>query len=208
MSIYTRLQNNRKFIVLTVLPLYILDLYTLPISNYWLFFIGWLLSDFIGGILHWFGDSYYQSSDSTFFKHFIDHHIHPNDILNHDYYFMEWETYLLYFIIRIFFGRLSLWTAISTWGLHCTYFHKQAHMYGKSNKFICFLQKYHIILPPDVHHIHHTVPHNRYYCVCIGILNPFLEKIKFWNFLEWSVYYSTGIPSTEIRRLYPERLNI
>jgi plasmanylethanolamine desaturase len=55
------------------------------------------------------------------------------------------------------------------------------------------LQNLHLILPPRDHHIHHTSPHDEYYCITNGWMNPFLERINFWKHMEEGITKLTGV---------------
>ena len=49
--------------------------------------------------------------------------------------------------------------------------------------FILFI----IYLISHKHGYHHTSPYNINYCVMTNYLNPILNKIKYWEFLEWII---------------------
>ncbi len=35
--------------------------------------------------------------------------------------------------------------------------------------------------------VHHTAPRDKYYCITVGWMNPVLDKIRFFRFLEWAI---------------------
>jgi hypothetical protein len=37
------------------------------------------------------------------------------------------------------------------------------------------------------HQIHHDTPHDKYYCITVGWMNPLLHRLRFFRFLEWLV---------------------
>nr|CAD7429499.1 unnamed protein product [Timema monikensis] len=53
-------------------------------------------------------------------------------------------------------------------------------------------QDYHVILPRRHHRIHHVAPHETYFCITTGWLNWPLEKLHFWQALEWLIERTTG----------------
>jgi len=81
-------------------------------------------------------------------------------------------------LLFIFLNSLFIMTALTN------LFHRFAHLEAiERPKFILFLQRYHLILNPTHHQIHHTYPHSTYFCVTNGWANYILAKIKFWNIL-------------------------
>ena len=65
-------------------------------------------------------------------------------------------------------------------------FHKWAHA-DQPPRFARFLQRWHLILPPTHHAVHHAAPHDKYYCITVGWLNPILSWMRFFRILEWGV---------------------
>ena len=57
---------------------------------------------------------------------------------------------------------------------------------------IKLLQKAHLVLPSRHHHVHHTSPHDEYYCITNGWLNPVLGQIDYWRKMENLVTMITG----------------
>jgi hypothetical protein len=47
-----------------------------------------------------------------------------------------------------------------------------------------WLQRARIILSPQHHNIHHAAPHDKYYCITVGWMNPLLTRIKFFRLCE------------------------
>lgn len=70
--------------------------------------------------------------------------------------------------------------------------HKWSHTYFGLPAWVVFLQEYHVILPRRHHRIHHVAPHETYFCITTGWLNWPLEKICFWQMLEWVIERVTG----------------
>lgn len=72
--------------------------------------------------------------------------------------------------------------------------HKWSHTYFGLPKWVEMLQDYHIILPKKHHRVHHVSPHETYFCITTGWLNYPLEKIRFFQTLEWIIEAVTGVP--------------
>ncbi|MEM6732794.1 MAG: fatty acid desaturase CarF family protein, partial [Myxococcota bacterium] len=42
------------------------------------------------------------------------------------------------------------------------------------------------------HEVHHTAPHTRNYCITCGVMNPVLERVRFFRFAERVLFLLTG----------------
>ena len=74
------------------------------------------------------------------------------------------------------------------YGLMANEIHAISHRTMKENgKFISFLQKLGLLQSRRMHGYHHSAPYDVNYCVLTNYLNPILNKIGFWHFLEWAV---------------------
>ena len=70
--------------------------------------------------------------------------------------------------------------------------HKWSHLRAGVPRWARLLQKCHLILPSDHHHIHHYPPHLVKYCITNGLANYPLDYIDFWNKMEWVIEKLTG----------------
>lgn len=158
--------------------------------------LAYLAADFASGMLHFLCDNF--GSEKTFLigKYFIQpfrqHHDDPVDITRHGFFETNANNCIvclpvlipLYFLLPLnipafyLFG-LFMWFFL-VWIFATNQFHKWAHQITPS-PFVKFLQKIHLILPIDHHQIHHTAPHDKYYCITNGWLNAFLTKIGFFE---------------------------
>ena len=82
-------------------------------------------------------------------------------------------------------------------------FHKWEHRTRKENgRLISFLQDIKILQSAKHHALHHTDPKNSHFCTISNVLNPVLDKIQFWNGLEWLLAKTIDLkrqPDTSIR---------
>ena len=159
-------------------------------------FMAFLAADFASGMLHFLCDNF--GSEKTFLigKNFIQpfrqHHDDPVDITRHGFFETNANNCLiclpvlipLYFFLplnTIFLAGAGLffWFFL-IWIFATNQFHKWSHQATPSS-LVKFLQKTHLILPIDHHQIHHTPPHDKYYCITNGWLNSFLTKIGFFD---------------------------
>ena len=168
-------------------------------------FLAYLLADFISGFVHWLADRYGTEETilvgPNFVKPFRMHHIDRKGITRHNFVKANGNNSIVTipFLIMchavvdfdyassaeivLFSGGLAL----SIWIYATNQFHKWAHE-DEVSPFISKLQNMGLILSKKEHDKHHVFPHETNYCITSGILNPTLEKIRFWYFLEWLIY--------------------
>ena len=60
--------------------------------------------------------------------------------------------------------------------------HKRAHLPAARGA-LGVLQRCGLVLSPRHHRVHHTPPHDDYYCITAGVLNPVLARLRFWSAL-------------------------
>ncbi|MBK8396993.1 MAG: kua-ubiquitin conjugating enzyme hybrid localization domain protein [Leptospiraceae bacterium] len=163
-------------------------------------FLGYVGADFFSGLVHFFGDTFGTEDTpflgQTFIKPFREHHVDPKEMTLHDfvetsgnncivsipflllvYYFIDVQANLFTYFFYSFFCFLMIAVFITN------QIHKWAHL-DNPGKVIQFFQRNNLILSPEHHQIHHTSPFDKYYCITVGWLNPFLYKIHFFEFLK------------------------
>lgn len=166
--------------------------------------LGWLAADFITGLIHWGFDTYGSQTmpflGRAFIKPFRDHHTDPKEMTTHSLTVTIGNTCIAAtpaaaaFLYPLVFGTPSdtfrlfaFFSALTIFGTVLTnQFHKWAHLDNPSG-WIVFLQKSKLILGPKHHHVHHTKPHDTYYCITNGWMDAFLHKINFWRGMETMV---------------------
>ena len=182
---------------------------------------GYLIADFISGVVHWAGDTLGDESTPILGKNFVTpfryHHVDPKDITRHD--FIETNgnncivvlvplatAYLLLpdetgfgFFMATLMGFLGLFIVATN------QFHKWAHA-DAPPRVAAALQRYGLILSTDHHVIHHTEPHDKHYCITVGWMNPVLNRIKFFRAMEAVIAsIRPDLLHLEERRLYAIR---
>lgn len=183
--------------------------------------IGYILADFVSGLVHWLGDTWGNTATPLFGKGFIrpfrEHHIDQTAITRHDFIETNGSNCLATLFILIPANLLlpDTWNSISLFlytvfastslGIFATnQFHKWAH-WAESPHIIRWLQCKKLILSPTHHAIHHISPYDRYYCITVGWLNPLLAHIGFFRGLERCITKVTGaLPRQEDLRLAQE----
>lgn len=164
--------------------------------------IGLLVSDMVSGLVHWAGDTLCRVDTPVLGRHFIrpfrEHHSDPKAITRHDFTetngnnciasmpvlgtvapMMPAETGLGFYA-----GALVFFTFVFLFGTN--QFHKWAHA-DRPPRIARWLQRTGLILAPGHHDVHHAVPHDKYYCITVGWMNPILQWLRLFRALEWSI---------------------
>jgi hypothetical protein len=160
---------------------------------------GYLVSDFLSGLVHWAGDTVGDESTPVFGPNFVRpfryHHVDPVDIARHDFVETNGNNCIvvapvLVAIILTMPDETGVWfygSVIATFTalfVFCTnQFHKWAHMESPPI-WIRALQRSGLILSPEHHAVHHAAPHDRHYCITVGWMNPILDRLGFFRALE------------------------
>jgi hypothetical protein len=160
-----------------------------------------LLADFVTGLVHWLEDSYWSPDTPILGKWIVTanlaHHKDGQAFLQKSWWESSWDLF--------FFGSAVILIALAlhrlTWevmlfviiSVNANQIHKWAHMSDRNKnkpKIISFLQKIYLLQTSMHHGQHHRKPNNSHYCTVTNFLNPLLDKIKFWRFLEFCL---TGV---------------
>lgn len=154
------------------------------------------LVDFLSGALHWIEDTYGKPGilggilDNSVTLPNIDHHRSPHKITKGTY----WETNSVTLLIASVIGFIALLLGFGGWQLlftvllggHINAFHRFSHM-PKPPWIVKQLQKIGILQSLLHHRQHHLRPYDTKYCILSNYLNPILDGIGFWRFLEWII---------------------
>jgi plasmanylethanolamine desaturase len=164
--------------------------------------VGFLMADFVSGMAHWAGDTIGDVDmpflGKRFIKPFREHHVDAKAITRHD--FIETNGNNCLASLPVVGAVAPVLPAEAGVGLYCctvlvftswflfwaNQFHKWAHA-DHPPRLARFLQRWHVILPPIHHDVHHAAPHDKYYCITVGWLNPVLSWLRFFRVLEWAV---------------------
>jgi plasmanylethanolamine desaturase len=170
--------------------------------------VGFILADFTSGFVHWLADTWGRTDmpviGKALLRPFREHHVDQKAMTHHDYVetngancmisvpwaigaaAMPYDSSSAWYAWSLFFS-VSIASMIF-FVMMTNQIHKWAHMVGPDDdrcpRLVQWLQKAHLILPPEHHQIHHTAPFNNYYSITTGWLNwPFM-KIGFYRGLE------------------------
>lgn len=163
--------------------------------------LAWLLADFISGIVHWWEDRALVGASRFKFLNDVRsdnerHHKMPGYLLRYSWWGninttapIAWALAILLYLVGA--PHLFVYT-FSFIGLG-NLIHRWAHEHPKKLQFwIVFLQKTGLFISPAHHEQHHyddskrlsRQDSHRRYCVMTSWLNPALDRIHFWQFLE------------------------
>lgn len=168
--------------------------------------LGYLAADFVSGLVHWMGDTWGATDmpvlGKAFIRPFREHHVDEKAITRHDFVETNGNNCLVSIPVAILAVALphtsAGWVFLSAflgamifWVMATNQFHKWSHM-DEPPALIGFMQRVHLILPPEHHRIHHTAPYNKYYCITVGWMNKPLAMIGFFPAMERLITWATG----------------
>ena len=175
--------------------------------------LAYLAADLVSGFVHFLADNF-GSADTPilgpgFIGPFRDHHVNPKGITQNDFVDTNGNNSLVSipFMLMVWlavpiettfagylFGAFSLFLCLGVFVTN--QFHKWAHA-DVPPTFAAWLQRRGMILSKEHHDIHHESPYETYYCITVGVWNPLLERVRFFERAERTLRYV--IPGTDAR---------
>lgn len=151
---------------------------------------GWLMADFIGGLVHWWEDRVGWPTNRWIDKWVLGpndvHHVSPLAFADSPFWARNATTFLAAGVISLVWlwlaGPSVVWAFATIGGLMQNEVHLWAHQ--RKGGWIAVFQKIGIIQSVVSHAKHHKPPQDVNFCILTNWLNPVLEKIKFWKRLE------------------------
>ncbi len=156
----------------------------------------WLIADFITGVIHWWEDAYGNPNWPIIGKYIIEpnleHHRSPRLLLQGSYWnrintsvYAAVMIILALWICGVFYWQVVVCLAFSSQGNEI---HAISHRSDKENgRLIMFFQKIGIFQKRKTHGWHHKAPYDTNFLVMTEYLNPLLNKIRFFEFVEWMI---------------------
>jgi sterol desaturase/sphingolipid hydroxylase (fatty acid hydroxylase superfamily) len=157
---------------------------------------GFVAADFLSGVAHWAGDTVGDEETPLIGRHFVTpfrlHHVDPKAITRHDFVETNGNSCIASMPAMVMLTGLmpstptlgfylSIAVASSALFVFCTnQFHKWAHA-DRPPELVRWLQRMRLILSPEHHAIHHAAPHDKYYCITVGWMNPLLTRVRFFR---------------------------
>jgi len=155
-----------------------------------------LVADFVSGLFHWLEDAYGREDwpivGRLVTRPNILHHHNPRYFTKHSWLRSSW---LLLCLGVLVLGAAAI-CGVLTWqvwlvvilGANANQMHKWAHRTPSENGiFVSLLHRLRLIQTPKHHAAHHTDPKNSHYCVLTNLLNPILDRARFWQGLEFLI---------------------
>jgi ubiquitin-conjugating enzyme E2 variant len=174
---------------------------------------GVLGCDLAAGAVHWACDRFFTETTPvlgpTLIAPFREHHSDPLamtrrgflDVNGSNYFgvlpvltYVAWRDALALGDAWALFSHTFLLTLASA-AILTNQFHKWAHV-PEVPAIVRWLQRAHLVLPPEVHARHHYGAHRRAYCVTGGWLNPMLDCLDFFGRLERVVRACGGVSAS------------
>lgn len=153
----------------------------------------YLLVDFIAGFVHWAEDTLGNVDTPIWGPMFVApniiHHSKPLE-MNKIHWF---KNNIPVYVICIIVLAVGSWLAGLNWklalfvffGLFAQQTHRWAHTPRKIlPKYILYLQRLKILQDGKHHYKHHQNDHDTHFCVGTPWVNPILDKIEFWHWME------------------------
>lgn len=173
---------------------------------------GFIMADFVGGFVHWMADTWGSTNmpvlGKALIRPFREHHVDPKAMTKHDYIETNGANCLVAvpvaamalfipldvegWVSPALFALVSLGSMIF-WVMMTNQIHKWSHLEpSETPALLKVAQRFHLVLPPAHHDVHHTAPYDKYYCITTGWLNWPLTKLGFYRHLEKLVTAVTG----------------
>ncbi len=165
------------------------------------FFFTVFMADFISGFVHWLEDAYARPGMPVIGKiaeENLRHHTRPREFITKSW----WEsssdlllTGLAVILASLLTNTFNLWLLFFVLlTINANQIHKWSHQGPRENpRLVTWLQQNKILQTPREHAKHHRGEKNTNYCVITNYLNPVLEKIGFWKWLEDAIELVAGI---------------
>ncbi|MES2886609.1 MAG: fatty acid desaturase CarF family protein [Pseudomonadota bacterium] len=153
-------------------------------------------ADLVSGLVHWAEDAYVRFKPNRrvpllnqIAHDNMLHHRRPREFLQRSWWASSWDLVLLGALVILGAWALNvLNTAVLLFvvlACNANQLHKWAHCNPRENpRLVTWLQRLKVLQTPRHHGRHHAGERNSHYCVVTNVLNPVLERLSFWTFLE------------------------
>jgi len=163
-------------------------------------------AEFVAGLVHWFEDAYVRENTPLLGKVIarpnIVHHHYPRYMTRHNWWQSSFD--LLCLSVSLVLAAWCVgWLTWEVWlfaivSANANEIHKWTHRTRKENgRVISFLQDIRVLQTARHHARHHTDPKNSHYCTITNFLNPVLDRVHFWDGMEWMLARTFGLRRRE-----------
>ncbi len=166
---------------------------------------GYLLSDLLTGLVHWFCDTFFDETTPVLgpglIAPFREHHRDPLLMTRHGFLELTGSSFrgLAPFLV-LFLWRGDLFPnfanafvlALAAGAVTTNLLHRWAHDPG-APAIARGLQRLGLVLTPERHARHHAPSYASAYCVTTGWMNPVCERFRIWSRAEF-LLVAIGLP--------------
>ena len=154
--------------------------------------LGWLLADFLSGLLHWFEDRVGVRNVPGLHHVLVvpnrGHHADPMAFTRSGVLARSGSTWLAVGAVSALwafaFGPSLAWAAATAGMLIINEAHRWAHRPAAAPRPVRILQEIGILQAGNHHARHHRAALDTHYCILTTWLNPVLDAVRFWQALE------------------------
>ena len=166
---------------------------------------GYLAADFVSGLVHWFGDRFFEEDTPLIGRVFIvpfrEHHRDPLAMTRHGALELLGNSALgtvpLLAMAWLWAGAIvteGLTVGLAAGGIAANQLHAWAHA-RTAPRTVRWLQRHWLALPPAHHARHHRGGSTSTYCTTTGWMNRSADRLKIFAGLE-RVLRALGVPVT------------
>lgn len=154
--------------------------------------LGWLLADLLTGLVHWWEDRLAREDMPLVGRWIVApnrmHHVAPLLFAESSLLKRNLGIWLLTGLVSgvwlLLGGFSAFWAAATLGALVSGEVHRLAHVPAEAGGVIRVLQQVGLVQSPRHHAGHHRAPSDSRYCVLTDWLNPALDGLKVWAWLE------------------------
>jgi len=180
-----------------------------------------LLADLVSGLVHWFADRYLDARTPLLgpmlIEPFREHHLDPMAMTRHDFFEVSGNNGLvtLPLAFALLMSGIGPEAGTTVQLIHMTvvlfamlvFVTNQLHAWAHAPappQIVQLLQRSGLVLTQARHARHHEAGHDRAYCITTGLLNPLLDRARFFDRLEAALAH-IGLRSVAHARPEDER---
>jgi hypothetical protein len=167
---------------------------------------GWLLADFLSGLVHWAADTWGRVDMPVLGRRLLHpfrvHHVNPRDILDRGFLDLNGDVaaaclpFLVLTLVLPLDGAAAQSAAVllasaAILALPTNQVHQWAHM-ARPPRPVRWLQSARLVLTNRGHARHHADPAGGHYCITTGWCNAVLTRTGFYAALERAITALTG----------------
>jgi ubiquitin-conjugating enzyme E2 variant len=154
--------------------------------------IGWLIADFLSGVVHWVEDRLLWVGMPLISKAIVEpnrlHHVDPQAFLSSSLFSRNsttWASAIAVALAWLMIAGFSwIWLGAIAGGLAVTEVHAHSHRPTARAGWYRALQEIGIVQSAPHHWGHHAGGMDTRYCILTGWLNPLLDRLRLWARLE------------------------